>query len=87
VSDCRTPDEFQTEPDLEALILDNIRGESYNWCCDRHYDTKPEQILDAYKAGILHEAAEKIRAANFGDPYYTGTGQHDAANLIDPEVA
>ncbi|MGP3940478.1 hypothetical protein [Streptomyces sp. 6N106] len=44
------------------------------------------QIVDNLLREHAHELAEKIRAADFGDPYYTGTGQHDAADLIDPEV-
>jgi hypothetical protein len=51
------------------------------------YDVWFGLLLDRYRAEVLREAAERIRAANFGDPYYTGTGQHDAANLIDPEVS
>ncbi|MFF3312490.1 hypothetical protein [Streptomyces sp. NPDC002952] len=46
--------------------------------------------LDEYRAAVEHEAAERIREANwavsFSDAFYVGTGMQDAANLIDPEV-
>jgi hypothetical protein len=69
-------------------VLDLMRySEGWFDGSDTEFEEAISVQLDAYKAEILHEAAEKIRAADFGDPYYTGTGQHDAANLTDPEVA
>lgn len=38
-----------------------------------------QQALDAER----HDAAEEIRRADFGDPYYVGFGQAAAADLID----
>lgn len=40
------------------------------------------QALDAER----HDAAEEIRRADFGDPYYVGFGQEAAADLIDRDV-
>ncbi|MGW0468317.1 hypothetical protein ACWDX6_24080 [Streptomyces sp. NPDC003027] len=44
------------------------------------------ELIDALLREHAHELAERIRAADFGDPYYVGTGQGQAADLIDPEV-
>ncbi|MFE5159129.1 hypothetical protein ACFRNT_11455 [Streptomyces sp. NPDC056697] len=44
------------------------------------------QIVNNLLDEHAHDLAEEIRAADFGDPYYTGTGQAQAADLIDPEV-
>lgn len=40
------------------------------------------EALDAER----HDAAEEIRRADFGDPYYVGFGQAAAADLIDRDV-
>ncbi|MER5501353.1 hypothetical protein ABT096_29690 [Streptomyces sp. NPDC002561] len=50
------------------------------------YDTWFRLLLDRYRDEVAHELAEEIRAADFGDPYYVGTGQGEAADLIDPKT-
>lgn len=89
--DCPTADELEPTADLEAAILMDMRGESYNWCCKRHHDTMPEKILAAYRAKIAHELAEKQRAHYETLECYAGSLYDDGQvlslpDLIDPEV-
>jgi hypothetical protein len=66
-------------------VLDLMRY-SEEWFPGSHEESEADiaSELDAYKAEILHEAAEKIR--NHPEFNFIGALQ-DLADLIDPEVA
>ncbi|GGY88762.1 hypothetical protein CP967_31245 [Streptomyces nitrosporeus] len=89
MSECSMPDELGPGLDVEGFILDEIRGMALDWCCRKHYNTRPEQILAAYRDQVLHEAAEKIRAKadTFSDwDFTTRRDMREAADLVDHDV-
>lgn len=88
MSECSTPDQLGSGFNVEGFILDELRGMGHDWCCRKHYDTRPEQILATYRLQVLQGSAEKIRAKadTFGDwDFTTRRDMRAAANLIDPD--
>ncbi|MFJ6237963.1 hypothetical protein ACIQH0_28235 [Streptomyces griseus] len=62
MSECSTSDELGAGFNVEGFILDELRGVAHDWCCRRHHDTRPEQILSAYRTQVLQGAADLLDA-------------------------
>ncbi|MGA4942129.1 hypothetical protein [Streptomyces cinereoruber] len=81
---CPTVEELRKLDEGAPEFVAAVRAMTADWSPeDARWDVLMA-LLEYTRREHAHELAEEIRAANFGDPYYVGTGQRQAADLIDP---